>query len=87
MTPTGEPLYLRREPTVDPVLNTWAPDAARERQDVVAYADSALTEVVRRWPWHFTFSKPRRHRRRVTIDGRRFQVVWLSDATAPRKID
>ncbi len=79
---TDEPLYLRREPTTDPVLLDWAPDAALERRDVVAYADPGLHEVVRRWPWHFTFSKPRRFRKRVTIGGRRFRVVWLSDAPA-----
>ena len=84
MIPTDDRLYLRREPTCDPVLNTWAPDAALERCDVVAYSDPGLTDIVRRWPWHFTFSKPRRFRKRVKIDGRRFTIVWLADVLAPR---
>ena len=79
MSGPDDHLYLRREPTTDPVLLAWAPDAAQERQDVVAYADAALTQVVRRWPWFFTFSKPRRFRRRLKVAGRRYDIVWMGD--------
>ena len=34
-------LYLRREPTADPVLLEWAPDAAQERLALVLYHQQA----------------------------------------------
>lgn len=72
-------LFLRAEPTTDSVLLEWAPDAARERKDVVAYEDPALIKVKVRWPWYHTFSKPRRSRKRVKVGGESFAAVWQDD--------
>lgn len=79
-TRSHEPrLFLRSEPTRDSVLHEWAPDAAAQRKDVVAYEDAALTRVKIRWPWYYTFSKPRRYRKRVRVAGRKFAIVWQPD--------
>lgn len=75
------PLYLRREPTTDPVTLAHDPDAAR-RRDVVAYSDPACTIRKGRWPWHHS-TKPRRNCRTVTLNCFRWAAHWLPDADAP----
>lgn len=75
-------LFLRAEPTCDSVLLEWAPDAAAQRKDVVAYEDTALTRIKTRWPWYYTFSKPRRFRKSVRIAGQKFAIVWQPDLKA-----
>ena len=71
---TGSRVYLRREPTSDPLL--IAHNAAR--LDVVAYADAACAHRVALWPWHRT--RPDRRHRHINLNCVRHAVVWLPDA-------
>lgn len=74
------PLYLRREPTIDPPLQPGWPGlpTGAKRFDVVAYADPEATQHKARWPWHYR-SKPDRRFRRVMLNCYRWRVVWLPD--------
>ncbi|MDQ0301382.1 hypothetical protein [Ancylobacter polymorphus] len=67
------PLYLRREPTTDPVLRKYAPDA--RRPDVVAYRDAECTRPAGRWPWHY--KRPDRRNRSIVLNCYRWRAVWL----------
>lgn len=75
LSPFMLPLYLRREPTTDPLRERYKlPPRCR---DVVAYRDPAATEPAGRWPWHY--SKPQRSARTVMLNCWRWRAVWLAD--------
>lgn len=72
------PLYLRREPTTDPILREHAatvPPAARF--DVVAYRDAECTRRACRWSWFYS-NRPTRAYRRVSFNCYRWRAVWLA---------
>ncbi len=69
------PLYLRREPTTDPIALERC--TGEGRRDVVAYADPACTMRRARWSWHS--SRPDRRCRRVTLNCWYWRAVWLAD--------
>ena len=79
----GSPLYLRREPTTDPLmLERYAHLPAQGKLDVVAYKDAACSKRVARWPWHIK-SRPDRRFKRITLNCVSRPVVWLPDGRAP----
>lgn len=66
------PLYLRREPTRDPLL---IQRGAGYRPDVVAYRDPECTRPAGRWPWHH--KRPDRRNRSIILNCYRWRAVWL----------
>lgn len=75
-------LYLRREPTRDPILAKAAGQIpACARLDVVAYRDAACTVAAARWNWFFR-SRPDRRYKHVTMNCYRWRTKWLPDMGA-----
>lgn len=76
------PLYLRREPTTDPVSLAYCPPRQLATlRDVVAYRDPECTERAARWPWHYS-NKPTRRNRRVMFNCYRWSARWLPEIRA-----
>ena len=78
------PLYLRREPTLDPVAIQHKASfrGGRLPKDVVAYRDSECTVRAFCCPWHYS-TKPRRNQRRVTFNCWIWEARWLPDKEEP----
>jgi hypothetical protein len=70
------PLYLRREPTLDTTLIKYAPKA--RKGDVVAYLDPEATEPHMRWSWYMA-DIPTRRNKRVTVNCATRPVIWLPE--------
>lgn len=68
------PLYLRREPTTDPLL---IQHGHADKLDVVAYSDPECTQRKARWNWFTT--PPTRANKRVMFNCWYWRVVWLDD--------
>ena len=71
-------LYLRKEPTTDPNVLTGRRVWDSMQRDVVAYEDAEATKERVRWNW-LTRPKPTRHTKRLTLERKLFDVVWLPD--------
>lgn len=72
------PLYLRREPSVDPHAPTYK---GRRAFDVVAYSHEDATGFRARWAWHVK-GRPRPGRKQATtriLNCFRWSVIWLPD--------
>lgn len=71
------PLYLRREPSTDPILRDhFTAHERMKKADVVAYSDPRACKVKARWMWHQP-SRPTRRNKRVTLNCYQWEVIWL----------
>lgn len=71
-------LYLRREPTTDPLLlSRMQYLTGPAKLDVVAYRDPGCQVRVARWPWDY--KRPDRRTRRVYLNCYLWRVQWLPD--------
>jgi len=68
-------LYLRREPTTDPVFLRYGKG---RKWDVCYYGDAAATKFKARCNWYYR-SKPKRNHKTTMLDCYRWDVVWLPD--------
>jgi len=66
-------LYVRREPTTDPVSRAIG---LKRRLDVVAYSDPSCQEPKARWGW-FMASCPDRRHRHATLNCASYELIWL----------
>lgn len=67
-------LYARKESTKDPVALQFG---MKEKKDTVIYRDKGCTDIVARWPWHFS-SCPRYGQKRVTLNCANWNLSWPS---------
>jgi len=66
-------LYVRREPTTDPVSRAIG---LKRRLDVVGYADPSCKEPKARWAWFMSSCPDRRHRHAM-VNCARHELNWL----------
>ena len=70
-------LYARRESTTDKDL--LARNESEPFYDIVLYSNSAITEIVFRYPWYYTEQIPSYRDSSFIHDGRAYNLIWLSD--------
>lgn len=68
-------LYLRREPTTDPLIKSF--DREDGHFDVQAYYDKACVNEAGRWMWHG--DPPRPGCRKVFLNCYCWRAIWLPD--------
>lgn len=71
-------VYLRREPTTDPLWHNYA-GKRKTPMDIAVYRDSDAKKPFCRFQWHNP-KKPRRDTKRVTLNCYRWTAQWLPDA-------
>lgn len=67
-------LFAKKMPTVDPIDLMHG---MMHKKDTVLYRDAGCTQLVARWPWHYS-SCPRRGRATAVVNCWRWKLVWLS---------
>lgn len=67
-------LFAKKEPTADSVS---IQHGLEKKLDTVIYRDQECTQVIARWPWHYS-NCPRRNQKRVTLDCYNWNLSWLN---------
>lgn len=67
-------LFARKEPTADTVsIQHGLP----HKKDTVLYRDASCTDVVARWPWHYS-NCPRRGQKQAMLNCFKWNLAWVN---------